>query len=220
MGKGMWFHLRRGEVQSGLTLTSSKSGSVTDACAEPGCKCFTPEPKIAIVIQGPTGSGKTTVISHLRQACGQEVGSVLLDTGWNSGESRRDASSSSERYADLVSENSAIILIEQNYGEDAMCKPEEWTEILVRRGFFAFAFRLKPPIETINARNRSTGRVGIDESYHRYYGNSQTDPHALCIRAFSTKSGVTVHLLETNDDSVSQVASRITQQVRKCTRAT
>ncbi len=108
--------------------------------------------KIAIIIRGSVGVGKSTAADGIQKALGSRVSKVTLDDGWAEGEFRYAGDST--RYSDLVSE-SPILLVELAYGEPAgdvfpgaTKNPAEWADILRKDRREIFLFKLSADWET------------------------------------------------------------------------
>ncbi|BCU70366.1 AAA family ATPase [Stygiolobus caldivivus] len=112
--------------------------------------------KIAIIIRGPPGTGKTTVIKELERVlfdkyhikCELEI----LDRFDFKEEQRNN-----RKYINLkniLSRDPQCILIELAWGDGATSKPNEWVELLRQKGFKIFLFRLTATKKDIEERVR------------------------------------------------------------------
>src|SRR5260370_30395723 len=104
--------------------------------------------RIAIVLRGPTGSGKSTVRKTIAVKCaaaGITCACVTLDQGWAQGEWRaRAVGAPATRYADLGGRRAeAVLLVELRLGEPkdtlrpetgATRRPPEWGSVLHSAG--------------------------------------------------------------------------------------
>ena len=105
-------------------------------------------PPQALVVRGPTGTGKSTAIGHCLQTLSQTGGQVVsLDDGWRdparSGQPERrfSAQSAAVRYADLVGRTEDPLVIELGWGEPegatfhgSTKNPREWIDLLQAQG--------------------------------------------------------------------------------------
>jgi hypothetical protein len=108
--------------------------------------------KLAIVIRGAVGAGKTTTIEQVAARFGSDARLVSLDKGWCADEVRYKGGTN--RYADLPSHH-RILLIELAYGEPyddrepgATLHPDEWARELRSHGYEIRIFHLKASWET------------------------------------------------------------------------
>jgi thymidylate kinase len=111
--------------------------------------------KIAIVLRGPPGSGKTEVAQVLEGLFSGRCAFVNLDQFWVQGEKRFVGSC---RYWDLDDPRD-VLIIELGYGEPwprsfdgATRNPKEWLRVLQNAKREVFLFRLDVPVEETLAR--------------------------------------------------------------------
>lgn len=138
--------------------------------------------KLAIVLRGPPGAGKTPVANELRRRIRGTTGFVRLDDFWCQGEKRFAGQC---RYWDLV-DNSDVLIVELGYGEPApevffgaTRNPGEWLSVLEAAGREVFFFLLSVPLA--EAIERKQGRM--DSAYvqvaHRRYDDGEVCSHEV-----------------------------------------
>jgi hypothetical protein len=166
--------------------------------------------RIAVILQGPTGSGKTATIGALLKGFERSV-AINLDDGWKSGEKR---SNPSTRYDDIRSKNGETVLIEHFCGNEAMSSPDEWVRILEQKQYEIYVFRLKPSLSAIMERCKDDHKANLEINYARYYGSLADDLCAQSIRGFSGNSGLEPELIENDSFTADEVASYIHMTVQ------
>lgn len=117
--------------------------------------------RVALVLRGPMGVGKSTVLNELRQRR-RSVAGVVLDTGWEINGARYLPTAS--RYHDLRGHACDVLVVEIGCGEPfdlsipgASRGAAEWYNVLVSEGREVHVFRLWADWPTIR-RNMVGGR--------------------------------------------------------------
>ena len=137
--------------------------------------------KVAIILRGPPGAGKSAVARELRRRLQVTSGFVILDNFWYPGEKRFKGPG---RYSDLVDDCDALI-IELGYGEPepenfagATKNPGEWLDILEAAGREVFFFLLWVPIDESLLRKRGRMELSYAREGHERYdeGNVCSQP--------------------------------------------
>lgn len=173
--------------------------------------------KKAIVIQGPPGSGKSHLLCELEERLGVEkCKKIFLDSGWGKNEVRTNPTT---RYDDLRGLNHDFVLIEQHYGEDAMCDPQEWVSILSGLGYTIYVFRFMLSLFVLRRRNPNgkPTQKDLDCGYNNYYNpktKEEKDRHE-CIEQFSTGAEAHVRELSGDNKSTSDFADEVFKQISK-----
>ncbi|BDB97496.1 hypothetical protein [Saccharolobus caldissimus] len=107
--------------------------------------------KIAIVLRGPPGSGKSTVISELREFLLKQF-SVNCEVEVLDKFDLNIEKPNNRTYVNLrntISKNPQCILIELGWGDGATSNPKDWIELLEKAGFKIFLFKLTAPKDVI-----------------------------------------------------------------------
>jgi hypothetical protein len=174
----------------------------------------TPKPRrVAIIVRGSPGSGKSTIVGHLLR---HYVGSVFanLDNGWVMGEWR--ANGGDGRYADLR-DPSDILLVELAYGEPtheglgATRNPREWIDILEgnERELFFFILKTRSRDSLREFGRRRRGDDPLAETVYDAY-----DRGCCTTEAFSKLSGFRETLIDAeHDGDAGTSASRVIERV-------
>jgi hypothetical protein len=171
--------------------------------------------KIAIVLRGPPGAGKTTIACEIRRRLKVTTGFVMLDTFWYPGEKRFEGHC---RYWDLIDDCDALI-IELGYGEPepekffgATKNPGEWLHILEAGGREVFFFLLWAPIA--ESLLRKQGRM--ESSYAREAHQRYDDGNACSQSVFIPRllRPVFEPLIRTDQHSIQATADQILAAVQ------
>jgi hypothetical protein len=166
--------------------------------------------KVAIILRGPPGAGKTAVARELRRRLQVTNSFVILDNFWYPGEQRFEGPA---RYSDLVDDCDALI-VELGYGEPepenfagATKNPGEWLHILEAAGREVFLFLLWAPID--ESLLRKEGRMNA--SYTRE-GHERYDAGNVCSQpVFLPRLPRTISepLIRTDRQSIEQTIAQI-----------
>jgi hypothetical protein len=151
--------------------------------------------KLAIVLRGAPGTGKTTLSNTLRQHFGLlKASHAKLDDGWGQGEKRF---AGRDRYGDLRGQPD-VLLIELGYGEPlgesfagATKNPREWLSVIENDGravvFFVLDIDRPECLYRVAARGDLSPRYA-EIAWERYA------PGGICSsQAFSSRSGYDRH---------------------------
>jgi len=99
--------------------------------------------RVALILRGPPGAGKTTLIKSLlaaRSAAGETCARAHLDDGWGPGEVRRQGSGTpAKRYHDLVQRPETLLVVDLALAEPEFAQipepgasraPNDWVDLL------------------------------------------------------------------------------------------
>jgi hypothetical protein len=171
--------------------------------------------RVAIVLRGAPGTGKTTVGNILRQHFGYpNTALVTLDNGWVPGEKRF---SSQGRYADLFGQP-VVLIIELGYGEPAGEKfygatmnPSEWMHVLEQDGREVVSFMLH--IEKVECLRRVTSRGNMAPQYAEAAWDRYAPGGVCSTKKFSSRVGAS--FVETTLDTQASDKNAIIAQIIK-----
>ena len=172
--------------------------------------------KVAIVLRGPPGAGKTTVANALQDHFGLPKNShVVLDRFWGKGEKRYAGSC---RYWDLR-DQSDVLIIELGYGEPvdesfpgATKNPREWIRILENDGREIFFFLLQiPQSETVR---RVSSRNDLTPHYAQAARDRYNEGAVCCSASFSALIN-TSHSEETINTEEKDLTATVARIVTK-----
>ena len=172
--------------------------------------------KVAIILRGPPGAGKTTVANALQDHFHLARNShVVLDRFWGKGEKRFAGFC---RYWDLR-DQSDVLIIELGYGEPvdesfpgATKNPREWISILESDGREVFFFLLQiAQSETVR---RVSTRNDLTPDYAKAAHDRYNQGAVCCSATFSALIG-TSHSEETINTEEKDLAATVTRIVTK-----
>jgi hypothetical protein len=167
--------------------------------------------KVAIVLRGPPGGGKTTIAHALQDHFGLPRHShIMMDDGWGTDQPRFTGIG---RYADLRNQPD-VLIIELGFGEPygqafpgATKNPAEWVRILKEEGREIFYFVLQLSLaQTIRrVRQRSDIPIEVAElAHHRY------DSGAVCSNEiFSSLVGAPQQVIDTEQVNFKETIAKI-----------
>jgi hypothetical protein len=144
--------------------------------------------KVAVILRGPPGAGKTPVADELRKRGRGTTGFARLDDFWCFGEKRFAGHC---RYWDLA-DNADALIVELGYGEPspevflgASRNPGEWLTVLEAAGREVFFFLLWIPLA--EALKRKQGRMEPNDVQiaHRRYDEGGVCSQAVFLPRFA-----------------------------------
>lgn len=155
--------------------------------------------KVAVVVRGPPGAGKTPLIRELAKRLSKEMTVRCLTLDHHSGV----ASNHRQRnYHNIDSLSEDCILIELGDGGDATRNPHRWVEKLVSQDYSVYLFLLKAPLDEL--RKRTTKREGWEDVLTIASWNSyKYDPNFI---DFHEKLGLSQVVIDTVQTSTSEAA--------------
>ena len=162
------------------------------------------EKKLAIVVRGPVGAGKTTLIKELETRLSKErsVRSINLDIHSGVSSNHRPRS---YHNLDLVTVD--CVLIELTDGGDATKNPHKWVDKLTSQGYSVRLFVLDAPLDEL--RRRTAIREGWNDAFTVGSWNSyKYDPNFI---DFAKKLGMTQPVI----DTVHVTAAEATETILK-----
>ncbi len=166
--------------------------------------------KLAVIIRGTMGSGKTTIIDELRKLVGYDSSErICLDEWWGKGQFRELEGI----YSDVEKVSKPVVFVELAYGCDGRPtkQPKEWTNILHKKGYDIYSFRLRVSKDT--AIKRVEGRKNMWKSEHAcewYDGyENENSRYYSDINNFSKIIGTEEFIIENEIHSPKEVAESI-----------
>lgn len=166
--------------------------------------------RIAIVLRGPPGAGKTPIANAICSRISVPTKFVVLDEGWCAGEKRFDPTT---RYDDLRS-SADVLIVELGWAEPspplfagATLNPSEWLRVLEEERRRVFMFLLWTPLGHTLA--RKTGRMDLlyaALAHERYMPGNVCSATAFAVRLGHRGNEV---LHDTSMKSVDDVAEEV-----------
>lgn len=158
--------------------------------------------RVAIVVRGPSGAGKTPLIKELARNLSKEitVRCIILD--------RHSGVSSNHRprsYHNLDSLSEDCILIELGDGGDATRNPHKWVDKLSSQGYSVYLFLLEAPLDELRKRtaNRTDWTDALTVGSWNCY---RYDPNFI---DFAKKLELTEPVIDTLHTSTSEAAQTV-----------
>jgi len=105
--------------------------------------------KVAIVIRGPPGAGKTSLIRELEANVSKEMTVRCLTLDHHSG---APSNHRPRNYHNMGSLSEDCVLIELGDGGDATRNPDKWVGKLTSQGYSVHLFLLKAPLDELRKR--------------------------------------------------------------------
>ncbi|MDA4136820.1 MAG: ATP-binding protein [Thaumarchaeota archaeon] len=158
--------------------------------------------KIAVVIRGPSGAGKTPLIKELTRNLSKEirVRCIILD--------RHSGVSSNHRprsYHNLDSLSEDCILVELGDGGDATRNPQKWVDKLTSQGYAVYLFLLEATLDEL--RKRTATRADWTDAFTVGSWNCyRYDPNFI---DFAKKLGLPQVVLDTLQTNTSEAAQTV-----------
>lgn len=158
--------------------------------------------RVAIVVRGPSGTGKTPLIKELERNLSKEtsVRCIILDhhSGVSSNHRPRN-------YHNLDSLSEDCILIELGDGGDATRNPRKWVDKLTSQGYSVYLFLLEAPLDEL--RKRTAIRTDWTDAFTVGLWNCyKYDPNFI---DFAKKLGLPQPVINTLQTSTSEAAQTV-----------
>lgn len=173
--------------------------------------------KLAILLRGPTGIGKTTIARALLRKLGATLQEpIVLDHGWGYGERRFNGGTG--RYEDLRGHQDDVIVVELGWGEPAgegfqgaTRNPAEWFNILQQEGRDLFLIRLEADSAELVRRAEHRCRPRARDCALHWQGRYDKDPDLVSL---PSRLGTMEHVIDTTYMSVEDAATEILARTR------
>jgi GTPase SAR1 family protein len=155
--------------------------------------------KVAVVVRGPAGAGKTPLIKELVKDLSKEMSIKCITLDHHSGVSSNHRP---RNYHNLHSLSEDCILIELGDGGDATRNPQKWVSKLTSQGYSVHLFLLEAPLDEL--RKRTAIRTDWTDVFTVGSWNCyRYDPNFI---DFAKKLGLTQPVIDTLQTSTSESA--------------
>jgi len=158
--------------------------------------------KIAIVVRGPSGAGKTPLIKELARSLSNEMRVRCITLDHHSGVSSNHRPRS---YHNLDSLSEDCVLVELGDGGDATRNPQKWVDKLTSQGYSVYLFLLEAPLDEL--RKRTAIRTDWTDALTVGSWNCyRYDPNFI---DFAKKLGLTQPVIDTLRTNTSEAAQTV-----------